>query len=198
MDKLKAILVASILLIVSMPSNADYRFRRGWDAYQDGDYEAAIKWYEQAAQDGYANAQYNLARMYQNGEGVTRDYGAAIKWYKRAIKQTHSNAQYNLGMMYVRGKGVAVDYKAAAELFKKASSMGHRDSQNNLGYMYSQGYGVAKDYTRAYMWLDISASKGHKKAKVSLKKVKSLMNPTQIEAGQDLVYECVEKNYKGC
>ncbi|WP_415668886.1 tetratricopeptide repeat protein, partial [Vibrio rarus] len=34
------------------------------------DYKLAVKWYTKAAEQGVAEAQYNLALMYYNGQGV--------------------------------------------------------------------------------------------------------------------------------
>ncbi len=47
------------------------------------DAEAAY-WYRQAAEQGYAIAQYNLGYMYQSGRGVPRDYKEALKWFNMA------------------------------------------------------------------------------------------------------------------
>lgn len=41
----------------------------------------AVKWYEMAADQGHAGAQYFLAHMYEDGRGVSEDYVAAYKWY---------------------------------------------------------------------------------------------------------------------
>ena len=41
------------------------------------DYKEAVKWYRLAAEQGNANAQYNLGVMYDNGEGVPQDYKEA-------------------------------------------------------------------------------------------------------------------------
>ena len=51
------------------------------------DYKEAIKWYRLAAEQGNANAQYNLGLMYDNGEGVPQDYKEAVKWYRLAAEQ---------------------------------------------------------------------------------------------------------------
>ena len=59
--------------------------------YQD--YSAAMKWYRMAADQGYANAQYGLGIMYDNGRGAVQDYSAAMKWYRMAADQGHANAQ---------------------------------------------------------------------------------------------------------
>ena len=54
-----------------------------------------IKWYKKAAEQGLAEAQYNLGLRYANGQGVPNDYVmahmywniAAVSGYKIAIKE---------------------------------------------------------------------------------------------------------------
>jgi len=45
------------------------------------DYAEAHKWYQRAANQGYAKAQGNLGVMYVNGEAVAADYMEAYKWF---------------------------------------------------------------------------------------------------------------------
>ena len=45
-------------------------------------YAEAVKWYRKAAEQGYAEAQFNLGVMYETGEGVAQDYAEALKWYR--------------------------------------------------------------------------------------------------------------------
>ena len=40
----------------------------------DVNYKKAIEWYEKAAEQGHAYAQYNLGNMYRNGHGVDVNY----------------------------------------------------------------------------------------------------------------------------
>jgi uncharacterized protein len=56
-----------------------------------------------AAEQGYAEAQYNLGVMYGNGNGVVQDYAEAVKWYRLAAEQGNAKAQNNLGVMYEYG-----------------------------------------------------------------------------------------------
>ena len=54
----------------------------------------------QAAEQGDAEAQWNLAVMYANGKGgLNKDLKEAAKWYLRAAGQGVAEAQYNLGEM---------------------------------------------------------------------------------------------------
>ena len=45
------------------------------------------------AEQGYADAQYRLALMYDYGEEVEQDYSQAFKWYQRSANQGYANAQ---------------------------------------------------------------------------------------------------------
>jgi len=47
----------------------------------------ALKWFEKAAQKGYAPAQVNLAVMYANGWGTPVNSGAALNWLHVAANQ---------------------------------------------------------------------------------------------------------------
>ena len=74
----------------------------------------------QAATHGHADAQYNLADMYYNGQGVEQSYEKAIEYYTMAAKQGNADAQFNLGFMYRNGEGVKRSYKKAIEYYTMA------------------------------------------------------------------------------
>ena len=59
-------------------------FGAGLEAYNAGNYEAALEEWRPLAEQGDAGAQYNLGFMYSNGEGVPQDYAEAAKWYRMA------------------------------------------------------------------------------------------------------------------
>jgi hypothetical protein len=56
------------------------------------DHQAAA-WYRRAAEQGYADAQFNLGLMYAKGEGVPSDYREGVAWIRRAAEQGHTGAQ---------------------------------------------------------------------------------------------------------
>lgn len=45
------------------------------------DYEQALHWYKEAAENNYTNAQNQIGHMYQHGLGVSKDYKQALQWY---------------------------------------------------------------------------------------------------------------------
>ena len=56
--------------------------------------------------EGDADAQFELAGLYAEGDGVKQDLTEAVKWYQKAAEQGHDGAQYKLGLSYQNGKGV--------------------------------------------------------------------------------------------
>jgi TPR repeat protein len=63
----------------------------------------SARWYRLAADQGHADAQFNLGLNYDLGRGVAQDYGQAAQWYQRAADQGHVEARTNLGLLY-RGR----------------------------------------------------------------------------------------------
>ena len=93
----------------------------------------------QVAEQGNAQAQFNLGVMYANGQGVRQDYAQAVQWYRRAAEQGHAQAQNNLGVMYEQGQGVRQDSALAQEWYGKACDSGNQKGCDNyrrlkLGY----------------------------------------------------------------
>jgi TPR repeat protein len=78
-----------------------------------------------AADQGDADALYNLACMYRHGRGVVQDVGKAVELWTKAADQGDAEAQCNLGYMYQHGLGgVAQDDGKAVELWTKAADQG--------------------------------------------------------------------------
>ena len=82
-------------------------FQAGVAAYQKGDYAAALREWTPLAEQGDANAQYNLGVMYIEGQGVSQDYKQAAKWFTRAAEQGDAVAQFNLGECILRDTALA-------------------------------------------------------------------------------------------
>lgn len=61
-------------------------------AFKKNKAEAFI-WYEKAATSGYPIAQYNLGRMYYNGNGCVKDRDEAWRWFKLAHDNGHIYAK---------------------------------------------------------------------------------------------------------
>ena len=87
------------------------------------------------AEQGDADAQYNLGVMYANGEGVPQDAAEAVRWYRISADQGNAAAQNNLGLSYSNGEGVLKDSVLAHMWFNIAGANGNeaaREGRDNL------------------------------------------------------------------
>ena len=75
--------VAAVCLLPVTPASAQ-------------DYEAT----RHAAEQGDADAQFNLGVAYATGRGVPQDDAETVRWYRLAAEQGNASAQANLGFMY--------------------------------------------------------------------------------------------------
>jgi hypothetical protein len=85
------------------------------------------------ADAGNAEAQYKLARMYEEGlVGATKDYKEAAKWYLKAAEKGHAQAQYKVGTLYTLGRGVSKDRLEATKWFGKAAQQGYEPVKQQI------------------------------------------------------------------
>ena len=112
------------------------------------DKKKAVEWYTKAAEIGYAEAQYDLAKYYFNrsymgslfaGTGLfdddipdEKDYENALFWYKKASEHGHSYSQWEIGKMYYNAIGVDQDKDEAVLWYKKAAKLGNKPAQEKL------------------------------------------------------------------
>ena len=91
------------------------------------------------AEQGDADAQNNLGKMYASGESGSKDYAEALRWYRKAAEQGHARAQNNIGTLYLNGNGVPKDSAEAVRRYREAAEQGDAFAQFNLGGMYLNG-----------------------------------------------------------
>jgi TPR repeat protein/RNA polymerase subunit RPABC4/transcription elongation factor Spt4 len=120
------------------------------------------------ANQGDVNAQFDLGRMYHNGQGVKQDYSAAADWFERAAKQNDARAEFNLGLIYLNGQGRNRSETEAVTWLKTAAAQGYAPAQTSLGMLYKQGTGVAQDNAQAAAWLLKAAKQGNADAQALL------------------------------
>jgi TPR repeat protein len=97
------------------------------------DYKQAFQWYEKAARQGHANAEFNLALLYSRGEGVAQDHKQALAYCLKAAQHGEppmlARAQCRLGECFERGWGTAVDLNAARSWYAKAAAQGDEEGR---------------------------------------------------------------------
>jgi len=154
-----------------LPSVADASANRRPMLQQDrppGGVGEALKWFCKAADQGDADAQFELGWCYALGIGVTQRYAEAVKWYRKAAELGHAGAQRNLADCYWSGTGVAQDYAEAVKWFRRAAEQGNATAQYQLALCCKRGKGVTQDYTQAAVWFRKAANQGDAKAQNDL------------------------------
>lgn len=134
-------------------------FQAGLEAYQRGDFAAALKEWQPLAEQGDANSQYNLGMLYARGQGVPQDYPKAIDWYQKAATQGVAAAQYNLGVIYANGQGVPPNGEEAKKWFLKAADQGVGNAAEGLGNIYHES-GAFQNAAEAEKWYRQAAERG--------------------------------------
>lgn len=79
------------MLAVAGPALAD--FDDGAAAYEAGDYAQAMEQWRPLAEDGNAEAQYWVGRLFEQGQGVPASLARAAMWFRLAAGQENSQAQ---------------------------------------------------------------------------------------------------------
>ena len=138
------------------------------------------------ADQGDAQAQFELGFRYAHGYGVSRDDQEAVKWYRQAAEQGHASAQFTLGSMFFKGQGVPKDYQEAVRWYRLAAEQGNEAAQGKLGTMYYLGQGVPKDYVLAHMWVNLAAAQGLESASEMRDHFEKAMTPDRLAEAQRL------------
>ncbi len=143
--------------------NVGLMYAKGEGAQQD--LTKAMSWYEKAAEQNVAAAQYNLARLYHAmGTKDPHALERARYWYEKAAQNGIKEAYNNLGALYLKGEGVKKDTNRAFSYFQKASEMGDANAKLNLGILYAWGEGINPDKLKAYDNLRAALQSGQTEA----------------------------------
>jgi TPR repeat protein len=76
-------------------------------------YAKALEWWNKAAAQGEAHAQFSLGQSYEHGAIITQDYKTAVSYYRASAEQGITDAMFALSTCYLEGKGVKKDVKEA-------------------------------------------------------------------------------------
>ncbi len=91
---------------------------------------AAFSWYQEKAEQGDAEAQYNLGVMRETGWSVSVDAKKAVRWYREAAKQAHADAKFRLGMLYYLGIGARQSDIKGQKWIRAAAKQNHPLAKN--------------------------------------------------------------------
>jgi len=144
--------------------------------------------YSAKAEQGQAEAQYNLGMIYRTGShGVAKNVPVSVTWLTKSAEQGHSRAQYYLGRTYFdfdgNTSGVAKDTPKAVSWWGKAAAQGDADAQEALGFCYARGFGgLVKNEIEAYAY-QILASRSNASAMAWRGKLEASLSPESLRAG---------------
>ena len=168
----------------AFPDEPRFRYQLGRVLAADGRPVEAVVAYRQAAELGYAAAQYNLANQFARGDGVDRDESEAVRWYRRAAEQGFAKAQNNLGWAYDNGRGVPMDDFEAARWYRLAADQGLAIAQANLARLHYLGTAVPQDDVEAVRWYARASRQGSSEARASLE---ALSGQARVMAAQAML-----------
>ncbi len=151
----------------------------------------AFHWYQTAAENGHAKAQFKLGRCYEKEKGTNKDQEKAIYWYKKAKEQGideagaflenllleieadkgNPEAQYKVAVLYFSGRKGEKNLYKAFMYFKKAAKQGHIKAQYMTGRFYEEGWSTAQDFSEAINWYKKAAEQGDLEADQRVKKI---------------------------
>ena len=172
-----------ILLLVPSLIHADYQ--TGLNAYANGDYKLAMQEWQAVVKQPptavnpaiYVETHYAIAKLYWQGQGVTRDYYKAYDWLLKAAKLGHAGAMAKLGYLYTDGITVQQDFNQAFEWYSKAARLGDVDGLYNLGIFYLNGWGTEQDTTMAKQYLAAASAQGDEAAEQALQQLLATDEP---------------------
>jgi uncharacterized protein len=158
--------------------------KKGRNAYADGNYGRALKYFRRESEEGNVVADWYLGHMYRLGQGVTADASVAYSYYSRVAEsydpeesnkkrlrivvdsQIHLADYRRLG---IPSAGIAADPDTAARTYLRiASTYGHPAAQFALGQMNILGEGVKANPQQGLKWLTAAARKRHPAAQAYL------------------------------
>ncbi|HEX4693864.1 SPOR domain-containing protein [Sphingomonas sp.] len=170
---------AALCLMVGVAAPALADTKAGVDAWNRGDYAAAVAEWRKAAIAGDADAQFDLAQAYKLGRGVPVDLPMAESWYRKAALQGHQQAEDNYGLaLFEDGKR-----EEAVPWLEKAVARGEPRAQLVLGTMLFNGDGVPRDWVRAYALLVRSSAAGLPQGSLTLSEMDKYIPIEQRQQG---------------
>lgn len=104
------------------------------------------------AESGDAEAQYNLAEMYENGKGTSQDYEKAMYWYLKAAQNGEPQSMAKIGDMYFNGEGVERNLESAVEWYEKSVKIDDFWAYGSFVIAKADLYYEKKDYKNAIKW----------------------------------------------
>jgi TPR repeat protein len=177
-----SVCVSTVLICAGLSAAADLASAKR--AYEEKDYATALKELTPLAQQGNADAQFLLGKMYWTGQGVLKDTEQAVKWLKASALHGNADAQFYMGSYYLLPHS---DIAEGLKWLRLSAEQGNQDAQLLLGKTYMDGTReVPRDPVQAEMWLRLAAKDNLPFYEAQLAAAEGEMSPEQIAKGKAL------------
>lgn len=162
------------------------------------DFAARFKARTAAAEAGDAEAQFQLAMMYYNGQGTERDYAKMQRWMLAAATQGHSMAQLRMANIYREGIGREKDRPKAVSWYRTAALNNNAFAQSLLGISLFAGLDGITDRPLGLAMLMMGAHNGDLAALRF--RVRMALESTDVEAAKarEIARLCRDKGMDAC
>lgn len=177
-------ILALASLFLAAPASAQ-SVKAGIDAWQRGDYAAAVAIWRPLAEGGDADASFNMGQAYRLGRGVSVDLATAQTWLGRAAAKGHVDAQTTLGLLLFQNGNQADGLK----WLKGAAEEGDARAMLVYGTALYNGDGVPQDPVLGYAYVSRSAAQGLEPAKSTLAQMDEIMPVEQRKKGVALAMQ---------
>ena len=171
-------LISCVSLLWATPVPAQ-SVKAGIEAWQKADYARAVEIWRPLAENGDADAEFNLGQAYRLGRGVKIDLGSAQTWLERAASQDHLDAQTTLGLLLF-GNGNQAE---GAKWLKQAAEKGEPRALLIFGTALFNGDGVPQDRVLGYAYVSRAAAQGLEPAKSTLAQMDQVMPLPERQKG---------------
>ena len=138
--------------------------KAGIEAWQKSDYSSAVAIWRPLAENGDADAAFNLGQAYRLGRGVPTNLGAAQSWFERAARKGHVDAQTTLGLLLFQNG----NQTAGMRWLKGAAEKGDPRALLVYGTALFNGDAVSQDPVLGYAYVSRAAAQGLVPAKETL------------------------------
>lgn len=149
-------------------------------------FEEAMKWCQKAADQGYPNAQLEIAYAYARGNSplIHKDQTQALEWLRKAANSGQRKAQFMLGLACMgdnelfngnwtggetlKNLHVTQDKAEGLNWLGKSADQNNDEAQLLLGLIYATGSGANTNMALAEEWLKKATLNGNERAKEAI------------------------------
>lgn len=156
--------------------------KAGIEAWQKADYSGAVAIWRPLADNGDADAAFNLGQAYRLGRGLQQDMAAAQGWYEVAARKGHVDAQATLGLMLFQ----TGNQTGGLRWLRMAASKGEPRAMLIYGTALFNGDGTPRDPLLGYLYVTRAAESGLEPARATLQRLDEILPAEEREKALQL------------